>query len=368
MRQIILSVLGVALVVLAFLGMKTLGKGDDTTTPQAAASLPKVFVQDVNNTDIAVNVSLTGRLEAVDKVDLYSETQGIFRSPKKFRPGTSFNKGQTIISVNSAQEVANLKAQRSNLVNQIVRFLPDLKFDYAESFSQWESYIANFDVKSTTPSLPNPLNEREKFFVAGQGVHSIYYQIKNLESRLSKYRIYAPFTGVLAQTFVNEGAMISPGQKLATLIGKNAFELVLPVREEYISFVKVGQELSLKDKEGNRILQGKLARVNPSIDPSTQTVNLYIIVSGKDLREGMFLEANLPLQPIENAMEINRKLVVDNKFVFGVNNDELVKVPISPVHYNEETVVIKGLQAGQSILSKMLPGAREGMKIEIIKE
>lgn len=366
-RKIILAVLGIAFLGLSAKIMNNLMNAEKEPSVTQAAKQAKVFVSSVTNQDVQVQVRLTGRLEAVDKITLFSETQGIFRSAKAFRPGTYYEKGETIISVDGTQEMASLKAQRSGLVNQIVRMLPDLKFDYPEAFAKWEAYVSNFDVEAGTPELPEAESEREKFFIASQNIGTTFYNIRNLEARLSKYRIRAPFSGVLTQTFVQSGALISPGQQLAVLTGQNHFELPLPVREEYISLLKIGQELSLKATESGEEFKGRLVRINPVVDASSQSVTAYIQVRAKGLKEGMFMDALLPLEPYPNAIEIDRKLLVSNQYVFGVRGDSLFKIDVRPVHYGESTVVVTGIPDQTEILERLLPGAREGMKVEIIK-
>jgi hypothetical protein len=81
----------------------------------------------------------------------------------------------------------------------------------------------------------------------------------------------------------------------------------------------------------------------------------------------MFFSASLPLQPIQDALEIDRRLLINNKYVFAVRDSALVAVDVVPVHYNQETVVIKGLEDGETILRRPLPGARENLKVEPTK-
>jgi multidrug efflux pump subunit AcrA (membrane-fusion protein) len=367
MRQIILSILGLAFIALSFVGMRKIMASREVPKPRFEAKVNKVFTQEVQNGAVAVQVGLNGRLEAVDRVELFSEVQGLFKSNKPFRPGTRYSQGEVIIRVDNSQEFATLKAQRASLENQIANFLPDLKFDYPESFPQWETYLKEFDVNQTTSEFPEPLNERERFFIAGQNITTLYYNIKNLETRLSKYTIRAPFSGVLTESLVQPGALINPGQKLGTFVGQGRFEVALPIREEYSNLLKIGSKIMVTSNETGEQYEGSLIRINPAVDPSSQSVTGYVRISGKNLREGMFFSASLPLQPIQDALEIDRRLLINNKYVFAVRDSALVAVDVEPVHYNQETVVIKGLEDGETILRRPLPGARENLKVEPTK-
>lgn len=367
-RKVILSVIGIAILALGFFGMKKLGSAEKKTKPAYEERIAKVFVESFSPSDQQVTVKMNGRLAAPKKITLSAETQGRFTSSKSFRPGTFYKKGDLIIRVDNTQDYAALKALRSGLLNQIVTLLPDIKFEYPGSFDRWQSYVKNFNVSSKTEDLPEPASDQEKFFIIGKNLQTTFYNIKTQEARLAKYRIYAPFSGVLTQANVSPGAMISPGQNLGTFMSQGSFELVLPVREDYIDRLSIGQKMMLSLVESSESYSGTVVRINPIINPSSQTIDVYVKVSGKDLKEGMFLEATLPLAPFESAMKINRNLLVENKFIWGVENSSLVKIPVKPVHYGSETVVVQNVPTKGVYLSRVLPGAREGMSVEIISE
>ena len=62
--------------------------------------------------------------------------------------------------------------------------------------------------------------------------------------------------------------------------------------------------------EKTETFTGKVSRVNGSIDATTQTINAYIEVKSSDLKEGMYLEANLNAKSEANAIEVSRSLVL----------------------------------------------------------
>lgn len=368
MRQIILSILGIAILAFAIMTMRRLMNAEGDEVKVYEPLVTKVFVDTVKTGEVDITVELNGRLEAVNKTDIFAEVQGIFQSKRSFRPGTYYKQGETVIDIDSRQELANLRAQRSNLLNQIVKFLPDIKFDYPEAFDKWSAYVEAFDVDKTTAELPKADSEREKYFIAAQNISSTYFNIKNLEARLSKYRIRAPFSGVLTETNVNPGTLIRAGQKLGTLTGQNVFELALPVRESYLAMLEIGQTLTLFNSESGAEMKGRLVRVNPQVEPLSQTVTVYVQLSGKGLKEGTFFSALLPLKPAEAAMRIDRKLLLNNEFVFTVEEGQLKKRYVIPVHFDKEEVVIKGLSDGELILNRPLPSGRENMSVQIVTQ
>ena len=113
--------------------------------------------------------------------------------------------------------------------------------------------------------LPQPINDKEKYFVNGRQIVTNYYNIKNLEERFSKYIIRAPFNGILTESTVNPGTLSVQG-KTRELVSLNDFELEVDVNQEYMDILKVGEAVALTDLEGVREWQGIVRRVNGRLD------------------------------------------------------------------------------------------------------
>lgn len=369
MRQIIISVIGLAIIALGFFGMKKMAATEKPVRPKEVRAIPTVFTQQVKNGSTPVTVTASGNLAARDRIEIFSEVQGIFEySSKAFKPGMYYKSGSVLLRLNSDEHRANLRSQKSNLYNQIVALLPDLRFDYPDAFEKWKAYVNTFDVEQTLKALPETTSEKEKLYIAGKNIISTWYNVKNIEERLTKYSIYAPFNGVLTQASVDKGALVRQGQKLGEFINPNIYELEVAINSSYADLLKVGNAVTLNNIERTKKWNGKINRINSLIDPNTQTIQAFIRVNGKGLREGMYLEADLTARNEDNTFEVSRKLITDNNKLFVLEGDVLKLKEISPVHFNEKTAVVRGLANGTEILEKMLPGAYDGMQVKRFKE
>ena len=232
--------------------------------------------------------------------------------------------------------------------------------DFPEAFPKWEDYVNSFDLEGALKPLPEPSSDKEKLFTIGRNILSAYYAASNLEERLAKYVIRAPYYGVLTQASVTHGALVRAGQKLGEFISPNIYELEVPINTTYADMVKVGQQVDLHNLERTKNYQGKVIRVNNIVDQSTQTIQVFILVKGNDLRENGYLEADLEAKEIKDALEIDRKLLVNENQVFSVQDSILKVSQVEPVFFKERSVVVKGLEDGTKILSKSVPGAYPG--------
>ena len=370
MRKIILAILGVLTIVGAILLGNYLIDKNQKPKPIFKRQLKTVFVENVNNKNIPIILTASGNLIAKNKIEIYSEVSGVLKSANKlFKAGTNYNRGETLLSINSDEFYASLQSQKSSLNNLITAILPDLRLDYPVEFKKWENYLQGFDMNKSTPKLPKFSSDKEKYFISGRGILTAYYNVKNLEVRLSKHQIRAPFSGVLTEALVSPGTLVRVGQKLGEFIDPKIYEMEVSVNSEYADLLKVGNSVDLSNLEKTKKYTGKVVRVNGKVDQVTQTIKAYVDVIHTDLKEGMFLEADLVAKSETDAIEISRKLLVDNQSVYTVKNDSILTLTnIQPVYFGSEKVVIKGLENNQKILTQILPGAFDGMIVKINKQ
>lgn len=365
LRQIIISLVGVLIIAAGFYGKQMMAETKKPEPEKEARAIPAVFTQKVKNGSTSISITASGNLAARDRIEIFSEVQGIFDfSSNQFKPGVYYKKGEILMRLNSDEFRANLRAQKSNLYNQIVALLPDLRFDYPDAFQKWQDYVNDFNVEQVLKPLPSPSSDKEKLFIAGRNINSTWFTVKNIEERLVKYTIYAPFNGVLTEANIDKGALVRAGQKLGEFINPNIYELEVAVNSSYADLLKTGNSVTLNNIERTKTWNGKVNRLNSLIDPNTQTIQAFIRVSGKGLREGMYLEADLTAKNEENTFEVSRKLLVDNNKLFVLEGEQLILKEIEPVHFTEKTVVVRGLADDTEILERMLPGAYEGMTVK----
>jgi multidrug efflux pump subunit AcrA (membrane-fusion protein) len=189
-----------------------------------------------------------------------------------------------------------------------------------------------------------------------------------MEIVLGKYNLRAPFSGILTEALANQGSLVRQGQKLGEFIDPGVYEMEVAVNKSILSSLKVGKQVEVKDPE-NHLLSwsGRIIRINGSVDRATQTVKVYVELKGEALREGMYLEAIMNGEPFDNAIEIDRSLLVDEHFVYAVVDSTMQLMDIDPVFFNEKTVIIQGLDDGNKIISRIVPGAYSGMKVQIFQ-
>lgn len=365
-RKIVLSVLGVVLIALSFYFANVIIDSKTTPTPRPSRVVKTVFVDTVQNRDIPIVVSANGNLVAKRRVELYSEVQGVFRKGSKlFKAGQRYNSGELIIGIDAAEYRASVQSAKSNLYNLITSIMPDLRLDYPEVSLKWQAYLNGFDLERTTPALPEMTSEQERYFISGRGILTAYYNVKNLEERLSKYNIRAPFNGVLTEVLVTEGTLVRSGQKLGEFIDTGLYELEVAIPKTYSDMLQIGEQVSLVNLERTREYSGTVARINARMDQSSQTITAFIEVADPSLKEGMYLEANLNARQEAEAIEIDRGLLLENDQIFVVRDSVLDLMDVRPVYFTDKSVVLKNVPDGATIVSRPVVGAYAGMLVKV---
>jgi multidrug efflux pump subunit AcrA (membrane-fusion protein) len=369
MRKIILSILGVLIIVAAVFVANMIIDSKTRPKPRVEKVVKTVFTQTVTNGTVAIIVPANGNLTAKRRVELFAEVQGVFRKGNKlFKVGQPYTAGETIIRIDASEYYASVQSAKSNLYNLITSIMPDLRLDYPEVYPKWQTYLSNYDLDKTTPPLPKMTSEKEKFFISGRGILTNYYNVKNLEQRLRKYTISAPFKGVLTDALVTEGTLVRSGQKLGEFINTDVYELEVAVSKTYSELLKVGETVELITLDRTKTYMGVVSRINASVDQATQTIKAFIEVKDSDLKEGMYLEASLNAKEETNAIEIDRNLLLENNQIFVVRDTILDLVDVNPVYFSDKKVVLKGVPEGITIITKPVVGAYAGMLVKQYQE
>ncbi len=368
LRQRIISSILAVLIIFGAVSYSGVLKGSKKAPKQSSeVKVTNVIYAPVELKNSSVAIQSNGTLSAKNKIDIVSRTQGVFEGgDRSFRSGIYFNEGDILVSIDNAEYLANLRASRAQLLQSMTAILGDLKFDYGDAYEKWKSYINAFDVNSSLRALPTTSSDREKAFINGKNIVTQYYNIKAQEVQASYYQIRAPYGGILRENLVDKGAMISPGQKLGTFIDPSVFELEVKINPAELKMISVGKSVTLTNGDKSQSWNGRITRINKIIDPQSQSALAIVEVRGKDLREGMFLQAEISTVELSDVAEIARNLVVDEAYVFVVADSILQKQAIEVKHVADKTVFVTGIQPNAWVVQKPVTGAYEGMKVNPI--
>lgn len=335
------------------------------TTKVAKANY--VYSNTIENETISSQVVISGKVIARQKIDLFSEVTGkLEKAGKEFREGVRFGKNELMLTLDDTEAQLELKASKSQFYSSLIALLPDLKNDYVDNFSAWEQYVNDFTIEAPIKELPKTKSNREKLYIGARNIENQYLNIKRQEYRLTKYRIYAPFDGVLSNTATYEGALVRNGQKLGELTHPSRYELEATVSLYDISFFKPGNKVKLYSEATDQKWTGTVARFGKTIDEKTQTQKVFIAVNSSSLSEGMYLNGKVNSKTLDKVVKLPRTLLVNNGAVYIIKDNKLALKPVEVVKVEENNMYVRGLENQTQVLAQSVLGAYEGMPVTIV--
>jgi len=336
--------------------LNTLGDPGDTRK--------RVQVQRFLTQESAHQIPVDGRLTAFEKVNFFANVGGILLpSSTVIKKGTYVRKGTLLFDIDQRKARYQLLAQRSQLLNSITLMMPDLKLDYPDAYPKWEAYLENFDIEAATSEFPKPEGAQEKSFIASRGIQQQFYNIKNGEATLTDFKIYAPFSGVITQALIYPGTMVNPGQQLGAMINNGRFELETAVSEKELRYITAGARVVLSGSLPEQQWKARVQRIGTEVDPVTQNIPVFISVSGKELKEGMYIGGVIAGKPLKETVALPKSIIVDQSFVYTIEDSTIQRFQLDIIKRDEEKVYVANVRSDQWIVNSSLVGLFEGQKV-----
>lgn len=213
------------------------------------------------------------------------------------------------------------------------------------------------------PALPEVESDQQKLFLTGRNIYTQYYNIKQLESRLDKYVIRAPFKGTITEVNINQGTLVRSMQKLGEFVKSGVYELEAAVNIDELDFIKPGKKVMLKPVKSDDEYEGTIARINERVNEQTQTVEVYVRVYGDNLLSGMYMEGNIAAEQFTNAIRVPRESLVNGNMIYMIRDSIARLQEIEILKTSEEDAIISGVASGTDLIIEEQNAAFEGTKV-----
>jgi RND family efflux transporter MFP subunit len=198
-----------------------------------------------------------------------------------------------------------------------------------------------------------------------------------LKHQLDVSRMVAPFSGIIAARKAEVGDMINPmmggfasGSGVFTLMDFSRIKINVSVSHQDIVRIRKGQkaDISVSAFPGG-VFEGSVAIVNLTADPMTRKFDVQVYVDNPDLklRPNTFGEVSLRISTQDNALVIPQKALLDNGYVFVVEEDGTAGKKSVTVGLQDSAMIeiLSGLVAGERVVVEGNFGLEEGDKLAI---
>lgn len=351
---------------------------------EAAPGPPAAQVAATQRGSIAQVLTLAGQFQAYQVVDVHPKVSGFIRHIY-VDIGDHVHQGQTLAEL----EVPELSAQLQGTVSRMASTQDDVtraQHEVARAESMHAALHAQFTrLKGASAAQPGLVAEQElddsrakdlsseaqvdaakaALSAAEETADVAQSENQRVKALFNYSHVIAPLDGIIVQRFADTGALIQAGTNsdsqslpVVQLAQSGLLRLRVPVPEDDVRFVHIGDMMQVRVDAVNRSFTGKVVRFTRDISPVTRTMETEIDVENQNLTldPGMYANTQLQLDHVSDVPTVPQEAVVQegkHDVVYVLDNHD--RVHVRPV-----TVGLEG-----SLLVQIASGLRPGERVII---
>ena len=345
---------------------------------------PIAQVVQAERTTERVRVAAMGTVLAAKRVVLQPEVSGrIVGQSSQLLPGGLFRKGDVILRIDPRDYETAVKQQEA-AVEQARLEVQLEKGRQVIAEREWKLLEEDIALDQASQELALRKPQRKNAQVSLEAAESTLEQAR---LQLERTKVYAPFNAVVQEEFVDEGQLVNPQTRLATLIGTDQFwvQVSIPVdRLRWLTFsgtegtdasdVTVIQEVS-GDAQIER--PARFVRLLGDLDPVGRMARVLVEIDDPlDLKSGAnphtiplmlgaYVRVEIKGKSVEEVFSVPRTSIREGEQVWIMDEeDRLVFRPVEVLHRSKDRVLIRnGLEGGERIVTNRIPSPLPGMKL-----
>ena len=198
---------------------------------------------------------------------------------------------------------------------------------------------------------------------------------KMAKKALTDTRLYAPFSGYVAEKQAEAGQSVAPGVPIVKLVRIDHVKVSISVPEEEIAQIHTGQSLQVKVPAlGGKTFEAKVAEKGVTADALSRSYEVKAVIQNPqhELLPGMIAEVHLGTmgtsQHKEQSITLPAEIIqidADNRpFVWTVVDNKAQKAYVTlGQNIGDNVQISKGLKAGDKVICEGQQKVSNGMKV-----
>lgn len=229
----------------------------------------------------------SGQVKAENSATLSTRIMGfVERIPVKV--GQKVSKGQLLVSITNT----DLQAKKAQVDASII----EAKAGLNNAEKDYQRFVNLFKQNSASQK---ELDDMTAQFDMAKARYEAAQQLMNeVNAQFAYANIRAPFSGVVTNTHIDEGAMANPGMPLVSMEAPGGFEIEAKVAENRIDQLTVGSEALVYVKALKTTVKGRLTELSTSAQFSggQYIAKVQLQEVPKTLLSGMFATVRFPTE------------------------------------------------------------------------
>lgn len=267
------------------------GPGGGRAAP--TVTLAATDIATVQRGVIEEGIAITGDLHPIETVEIRARIEGDLVGVY-VREGQRVATGQLLARFEASEQESGLRSAEADRVA-------------AES----ELNTAKWNLEQTAELFKAGAVSERDYKAAQQAVVSTQARLAAAQARvratgslMRDTRVLAPTGGIVSRRLVENGEHVARGAGMFTVVRSDVLELAAAVPARQAGALRVGQTVHLQ--ADGRAFDGKVARISPTVDPSTRSVTVYMQVPNTTdaLKGGTFTSGRVVSRSVSNALVV----------------------------------------------------------------
>ncbi|MBK1853866.1 efflux RND transporter periplasmic adaptor subunit [Verrucomicrobiaceae bacterium 5K15] len=372
-RTVVIIVVVLAILVLGLIGMVVLqktGPTADKSSPPRAIPTVKIIVAEKGDHQLYVRTQ--GEVKASMSTQLSSQVMGraTMVSPK-LKAGGSFAKNEVMIEIERADYVSALARAESALA--------DAQLALQQEQARAEQSLRDW-AKLGKGAAPDLVARKPQIVSAKARVTAAEADVVRATRDLERTTIRAPYRCRVDQAYVDFGATIAAGMRVADVYSTDVRELRVPVPLDELGYLNegglVGSPVDIEAEFAGetRTWSGEIIRSEGQVDRTAMMMYQVVEIAASDEQPlsdlpppGLFVRASIKGREMKQIVEIPRTaLNADHSVLLVDDQDQLQVVDVKVARTMQDTVLISsGISAGDRVIVSAIETPVTGMKLEI---
>lgn len=336
--------------------------------PGAAGARPPTIlgatdVIEVKPGTIEEGITISGDLRPIEVIAVRSRVEGNIVGVYA-REGDRVGRGQVLARFESSVQesertsaVADQEAAKADVAN-----------------AQWNADQSEELFKAGAIPERDLRTAQQTLIAAKARLASAEARVRAMTQGEQDTRVASPTSGIVSARSVENGEHVARGATMFTVVRNDVLELEAALPARQAGDLRPGQ--TVRFDAGGRRLEGKVARIAPTINPSNRTISVYLQVPNRngELKGNTFVTGRVVARSISDALIVPTVAIRQSQdgkepFVYRIVNEQVDIAPVEVGVVDDVAgiaQIVRGIAVGDRVIVGNIGVLGRGMPVRVV--
>lgn len=365
-RKLIIGAAGAIVIaggVAAYAALSHHGAAADGDQPAALEFLASEVVQPQPRR-LAYDLLLPGTVQALSQATVRAKLSAVIRQID-VREGDAVGAGQVVAEFETAPLRAQLAERAAGLASARANLEQAKRTRAANAQLVQQNFIAQSAFDAADASYQAQL----------ANVAAAEAQLAQIQLQVDDAVVHAPIGGRVARRFVQDGEKVSIDAPLLSIVDLSRLEVQATAAASDVARVVPGvPAVVLIEGLSGEPIRGRIDRINPSADPGSRSIDLYVSFANERglVRAGMFANVRLHLVSDREALTLPLAAIQEEagqSIVWAIKDGQLARHVVTVGRRDEQSQfgeILGGVGASDRVLATRFDNLKDGAPARIV--